>query len=296
MIRSRCPTSSEASTRSRASSSGRTSDAVGWGVSAICQPGPCGLARCPSVACRHVGGDRGAITVRPSGRPPRGCDVDRALLVVTPGGPCSPAVACVPRATRERSRLAGSSGRAFLVAATWIFTVLDPAAGRRVPPSGYVVLLQCHPGFGTLPKPCTSPVNQSGLADGVHVIRVYAGPVDGPSRRPSSRTRHGRHNGADRDRPSAAEVRHQPSAAVRGPGLMRSRHRQLDQLGVGSPLTGDVAPGPSAVAISPIVTTRTYSSLMPRLDVLLHRTATRMLANLGRRGGEVEEGCGHRDP
>lgn len=147
-------------------------DDVGWNVPATAQC-PSGLV--PAFGgTSHVGGDRGAITIHQ--RPTSTGWASTTLSLDEGGSSMLTTVACVPNGY-PAVELAGSSGLSSTPSASWTFTALDPAAG-----GGYSVSYVCtflHAGIGSLPKSCTSPVNRSNLADGLHRIRVYAETSDG---------------------------------------------------------------------------------------------------------------------
>jgi hypothetical protein len=145
-------------------------DTVGWGAAAS--------ADCPSGlmplygGTQHIDGDRGGITVLPH---PTASGWASTTLSLSSGYMYS-VVACVPAGLPTIS-LAGSSGYINVAEGGWTFSATDPAAA-----GGYSMGFVCsfvHPGFATLPKPCTSPVNFFGMADGEHRIRVYAQTSDG---------------------------------------------------------------------------------------------------------------------
>jgi hypothetical protein len=145
-------------------------DAVGWGAAASVAC-PWGLV--PAYGgTSHAGGDRGAITVH---QRPTATGWTSTTLSLSDGSMQS-TVACVPNGY-PAVELAGSSGITTTPSASWTFTALDPAGG-----GGYSVSYTCtflSAGIGTLPKPCTSPVNRTNLADGLHRIQVYARTSDG---------------------------------------------------------------------------------------------------------------------
>lgn len=145
-------------------------DSVGWGAGASVDC-PAGLVPLYG-GTTHIDGDRGAITVLSH---PTATGWASTTLSLSSGFMYS-VVACVPGGLPTIS-LSGSSGYTNVPSASWSFSATDPAVG-----GGYALSYVCqflHPGISTLPRSCTSPVDQSGLADGVHRIRVYAQTSDG---------------------------------------------------------------------------------------------------------------------
>lgn len=144
--------------------------AVGWGVPAS-HDCPSGLV--PIFGgTNHVGGDRGAITVH---QRPTATGWSSTTLSLS-DGTMRTTVACVPGGYPSIG-ISGSTGFTNSPSATWSFTASDPADD-----GGYDLEYFCsfdHPGITIPPASCTSPVNRTGLGDGVHKIRVYARTSDG---------------------------------------------------------------------------------------------------------------------
>lgn len=248
-------------------------DAVGWnvGASATC---PSGLV--PVLGgTHHVDGDRGAISIH---QRPTSTGWTSATLSLSTGW-MRTTVACVPNGY-PAIELAGSSGLTTTPSATWNFAALDPAAagGYTV---GYVCSFQ-HPGLGTIPKSCTSPVHQTGLADGDHTIRVFAQTSDGRESPAVEATVTVDTTGPTVTMSQPAIFRTTLSAtaawtghdAVSGVASYEFRRRR-------TPLIGDVGAWTTPVTLPVTTTSRSFGSLIPGSTYCYSVRAPDVATNVG---------------